>query len=70
VKAAAGIDMAACFIVKAPERSSAGVVYFEDEPWRRAAARLLTKDEARRIAANIASCRRLAAARVAHRFRT
>ena len=49
--------MAACFIVKAPERSSAGVVYFEDEPWRRAAARLLTKEEARRIAANIASCR-------------
>jgi hypothetical protein len=47
-------DNGACFIVKDHSGQALAYVYYELEPGRRTAANLLTKDEARRIAANIA----------------
>jgi hypothetical protein len=44
----------ACFVVKDSSGQKLAYVYYEEEPGRRSAAKLRTKDEARRIAANIA----------------
>jgi hypothetical protein len=42
------------FIVRDANKQALVFVYCEDEPRRRATAKLLIRDEARRIAANIA----------------
>jgi hypothetical protein len=43
-----------CFIVRDNDGQALSYVYYETEPAWRTAADLLTRDEARRIAANIA----------------
>ncbi len=49
----------ACFIIRDASGQALAYVYFEDEPGRRSAASLLTRDEVRRIAANSAKLAKL-----------
>ena len=43
-----------CFIVRDANGQALSYIYYDREPGRRSAAKLLSKDEARRIAGNIA----------------
>jgi hypothetical protein len=52
--AALAEDIGAAFVVRDHNGQQLAYVYYEEEPGRRSSAKLLTKDEARRIAANIA----------------
>ena len=47
-------DTDTCYIVRDASGQALAYVYFEEEKGRRTAAKLLTRDEARHIAANIA----------------
>jgi hypothetical protein len=49
----------ACFVARDHNGQQLAYVYFEEDPGRRSAAKLLTRDKARRIAANIAKLPKL-----------
>jgi hypothetical protein len=46
-------ELEACFVAIDSAGQKLAYVYYEEEPGRRSAAKLLSKDAARRIAANI-----------------
>jgi len=54
-------DNGSCFIVRDRNWQALAYTYYEIDPGRRTAANLLTRDEARRIAANIAKLPQLLA---------
>ena len=49
-------ELEACFVVRDSNDLQLVYVYFEDEPGRRLAAKLLTKDQARRLQPTSRSC--------------
>ena len=48
------MELSNSFVVKDNLGDAVAYVYFEDEPVRRAAGRLMSRDEARQIADNVA----------------
>ena len=51
-------DLAGCFVVKARGGQELAYIYYEDDPRRRAIVKLLSREEARRIAASIVKASR------------
>ena len=47
-------DLAGCFVIKAKGGQELAYLYYEDDPSRRSIVKLLSRDEARQIAAAIA----------------
>jgi hypothetical protein len=48
-------DLASCFVVKARGGQELAYIYYEDDPSRRSIVKLLSREEARRIAVAITS---------------